>query len=99
MAQVTKAKHDMIDGLLDLSTASWEELPKVAREIDSWDLESQQTYLAEWPLEEDRLVRLAGYADGGQMDETQLDRYHRLIEFVRDYRPLLERVIEGPVPS
>jgi hypothetical protein len=95
MAPVTKAKHNQIDRLLDLSTASWEELPDVVREIDGWDFDSQQTYLADWPLEEDRLVRLAGYADGGQMDEAQLARFHKLVELVQENRPILDRIATG----
>lgn len=93
MAQVTRAKHDEIDRLLDLSTAGWKELPGLAREIDGWDAESQQAYLAEWPLEEDRLARLAAHADAGRMDEAQLDRYRRLVELADANRPLLARLL------
>ena len=92
MAQVTKATHDEIDRLLDLSSAGWEELPEVAREAKSWDRESLEAYLAERPLEEDRLRRLAAHAEAGRMDESQLRRYRRLLELAEGRRPLLDRL-------
>ncbi len=92
MAQVTKAKHDEIDRLLDLSRAGWEELPEVAKEAEAWDRESLEAYLAELPLEEDRLARLAEHAEAGLMDEAQLDRHQRLLELAEERRPLLERL-------
>ena len=92
MAQVTKAKHDEIDRLLDLSGAGWEELPAVAEEAGSWDRESLEAYLAERPLEEDRLRRLSEHAEAGRMDEAQLERYRRLLELAEQRRPLLERL-------
>jgi len=92
VAQVTKAKHDEIDRLLDLSKAGWEELPKVAKEAEAWDQESLEAYLAELPLEEDRLRRLAEHAEAGRMDDAQLKRYRRLLELAQERRPLLERL-------
>lgn len=92
MAHVTKSKHDEIDRLLDLSRAGWEELPEIAREAEAWDQESLEAYLAELPLEEDRLRRLTEHADAGRMDEAQLGRYRRLQELAEERRPLLERL-------
>ncbi len=46
------------DRVLELSLRSWERVPKVAREIDSWDLLDQLVYTEEWPLEIDRLAQL-----------------------------------------
>ena len=92
MAQVTKAKHDEIDRLLDLSRAGWEELPAVAREAEAWDQESLEAYLAELPLEEDRLRRLTEHAAAGRMDEAQLERYAHVLNLAEERRPLLERL-------
>lgn len=92
MAQVTKAKHDEIDRLLDLSSASWEEMPEVAKEAEAWDRESLEAYLAELPLEEDRLARLEAHAEAGLMDEAQLERHRRLLKLAQERRPLLERL-------
>ena len=89
---MTKAKHDEIDRLLDLSSAGWEELPEVAREAETWDRESLEAYLAELPLEEDRLTRLAEHANAGRMDEAQLERYRRLLELAEERRPVLARL-------
>lgn len=92
MAQVTKAKHDEIDRLLDLSQAGWEELTEIAEEAGSWDRESLEAYLAERPLEEDRLRRLSEHAQAGRMDEAQLERHRRLLDLAEERRPLLERL-------
>lgn len=89
---MTKAKHDEIDRLLDLSSASWEELPEVAKEAEAWDRESLEAYLAEFPLEEDRLARLEAHAGAGRMNEAQLERHRRLVELAEERRPLLERL-------
>lgn len=86
---------DRIDKLLELSTAGWSDLPIIVAEIDTWDFDSLQTYLAEEPLEEDRLAQLARYADGGQMDDAQTDRYRRLLRLVRENRPLLDGIVAG----
>lgn len=92
MAQVTKAKHDEIDRLLDLSRAGWEDLSEVAREAEAWDRESLEAYLAELPLEEDRLARLSEHAEGGRMDEAQLERYARVLDLAERRRPLLKQL-------
>jgi len=93
MAQVTKTKHDEIDRLLELSRASWEELSEVAKEAEAWDHSSLEAYLAEMPLEEDRLRRLSEHAQSGQMDETQSEHYERLLELAEERRPLLEQLL------
>ncbi len=92
MAQVTNAKHEEINRLLDLSSAGWAGLSEVAEEADSWDRESLEAYLAEWPLEEDRLARLSEHAQAGRMDQVQLERYSRLEELTRSRRALLDRL-------
>ncbi len=51
-----------------------------------------EAYLAERPLEEVRLRRLAEHAEAGRMDEAQLERYRRLVELSEERRPLLERL-------
>ena len=89
---MTKAKHDEIDRLLDLSRAGWEELPEVAGEASSWDRGSLEAYLAEFPLEEDRLRRLSEHAEAGRMDKAQLERHQRLLELAEERRPLLEEL-------
>lgn len=85
-----------IDKLLELSMARWSDLAGIVAEIDAWDFDSRQSYLAEEPLEEDRLVQLARYADGGQMDDAQTERYRELLRLVRENRALLDRIAAGP---
>ncbi len=69
-------------------------MPKVAREIDSWDLLDQLVYTEEWPLEIDRLAQLEDYAKSGHMTEAQLARYDELKALVSANTPLLERILE-----
>lgn len=92
MAQVTKAKHDEIDRLLDLSRVGWEELSDVAQEAKTWDRESLEAYLAERPLEENRLARLAEHAEAGRMNEAQLERHRQLVELAEEQRSLLKQL-------
>ena len=72
MAQVDRATRADVDHLLKWAIAAWEELAEVEREIDSWDLIQQIVYIEEWPLEEERLRRLAEHARAGDLTETQL---------------------------
>lgn len=81
---------------MELSTASWAEISEMAREIETWDFDSRLTYLAELPLEEDRLARLTRHAAGGQMDDAQTGKYRELLRLVREHRPLLDRIAAGP---
>ncbi len=92
MAQVTKARHDEIDRLLELSSAGWEDVPEIVQEAEAWDPESLEAYLAERPLEEDRLARLDEHAEAGRMDEAQLGRYRSLLKLAEKRRPLLSRL-------
>lgn len=88
--------NDRIEKLLKLSAASWSGLPEIVAELDTWDLASRQSYLAEEPLEEDRIAQLARYAESGQMDDAQADRYRELLRLVRENWPLLDQFLAGP---
>ncbi len=94
MAEVKKASPGTIDRLLDLAWASWEELPSVASEIDDWTFDDQITYVAEWPLEEDRLAVLEGYEKSDLMTESQLHRHRLLKSLVSENRPILEEILQ-----
>lgn len=95
MAQVDRATRADVDHLLKWATAAWKELPEVEREIDSWDLLAQLVFTEEWPIEEDRLLRLAQLARSGEFTETQHARYRELLSLVERNRPVLERIMQG----
>jgi hypothetical protein len=70
MVQVDRATRADIDHLLKWAVASWEELTEVEREIDTWDLIDQIVFIEEWPLEEERLRRLAKHAQANDLTEA-----------------------------
>jgi hypothetical protein len=84
-----------VDRLLDLAVTSWNELPQVEREIDGWRLEDQLVFTEEWQIEEDRLWRLAQYAQANDFTEAQSVRYEKLLHLVERHRPIIDRIMRG----
>ena len=95
MAQVDRATRADVDRLLDRAVASWNELPQVEREIDGWRLEDQLVFTEEWQIEEDRLWRLAQYAQSNDFTEAQRVRYQELLNLVERHRPIIDRIMRG----
>ena len=94
MAQVAPASttHAPIDLLLGHASEAWQRLPRVAAEIDEWDAVDQVRFIEEWPLEEQRLCRLETFATSGAMSAAQQLEFRRLMEVVRENRPIIERL-------
>ena len=92
MAQVAQAVSQDIEKLLDLLTWQWERLPEVEAEIDTWDLMEQLNFIEEWPLEEDRLLRLKRYIGEGLLTSEQLTRYNALVQMIAQNRPIIRRL-------
>jgi hypothetical protein len=95
MVQVGRATHAAVDHLLERATAAWDGLAEVEREIDSWDLIDQIVYIEEWPIQEDRLWRLAEHARAGDLDDAQCLRYQDLLKLVDRNRPIIERLSQS----
>jgi hypothetical protein len=95
MAQVGRATHVDVDHLLERAKAAWDGLVEVEQEIDSWDLIDQIVYIEEWPIQEDRLLRLAQHARAGDLTEEQCLRYQALLKLVEERRPIIERLSRG----
>ena len=95
MAQVGHATHADIDHLLERASAAWDGLAEVEQEIDSWDLIDQIVYIEEWPIQEDRLKRLAEHARAGGFTEAQRLRYQVLLRLVEEHRPIIERIMRS----
>jgi hypothetical protein len=93
MVQVDRATRADIDHLLKWAVAGWEELTEVEREIDAWDLIDQIVFIEEWPLEEERLRRLAKHAQANDLTEAQRVRYENLLKLVERQRPIIERLL------
>lgn len=92
MAYVDRAAPADLDHLLDRAFAAWEGLAEVECEIESWDPEDQIAFVEEWPLEDERLQRLAKYAGEGLLSERQYVRYQLLLKLVERSRPIAERL-------
>jgi hypothetical protein len=92
---VDRATRADVDHLLKWAIAAWEELPEVEREIDGWRLEDQLVFTEEWPIEEDRLRRLAEYARVGDLTEAQRLRYQELLKLVEERQPIIDRLMRS----
>lgn len=93
MAQVKTQPQQNIDWQLDWAVAQWRRLPKVAAEIDEWDLVDRLHFTEEWPLEEERLLRLDRHAREGALTAPQLTCYRELKRLVAQHRPILVQLL------
>ncbi len=88
--QRQEALSEWIDRWLAQAEREWSDLPRVAAEIDSWDLLEQLDFTESWPLAEMRLEKLASSAEA--MSQAQRERYRSLLALVDAHRPILERL-------
>ena len=95
MAQVDRVTRANVDHLLKWAFAAWESLPTVEQEIDTWDLLDQLVFTEEWPIQEDRLLRLSQLAQSREFTEEQSARYRELLSLVEQNRPVLDRIMQG----
>jgi predicted NUDIX family NTP pyrophosphohydrolase len=92
VAQVRRHHDYELDLLLDRAIAAWQELTDVEREIDGWDLVDQLVFIEEWPLEEERLRRLADLDRADAFTKSQRRHYERLLRLVERQRPIIDRL-------
>lgn len=78
--------------LLDSVYESWTSLPRVAQEIDAWDLLEQIVFIEEWPLVEERLRIIESYLAEGVLSPEQIARYEKLMPIIARNRPLIEQL-------
>jgi hypothetical protein len=95
VAQVDRSTSSDVDHLLKRALATWESLPDVEREIDTWDLADQIAFVEEWPLEEERLQRLAQSERAGALDDRQRAEYARLLTVVARNRSVVARLLSA----
>ncbi len=93
MAQTLTRVQQDIERQLELSLWQWRRLPAIEAEIDGWDLLDQLHFTEEWPLEEERLLRLERYAAAGEMTGDQRARYDKLTGLVKQSRPVIQRLL------
>ena len=90
--QQTRARTDRD---LAYALARWQGLPSVAAEWDSWDTYSQDVYVAEWPLVDERLHRLDRAAAEGRLTDEQRARYEELRRIIARNAPIQRRLVHG----
>jgi hypothetical protein len=95
MAQLDRATREDIDQLLARAFAAWDSLATVERYINTWDVEDQLAFVEEWPLEEDRLQRLAWMAQADVLSESQRAQYRKLMELVEQRRTVVDGLLRA----
>jgi hypothetical protein len=95
MAQLAPLQQEKIDREIDLAIREWERLPEVEATIDGWPEDDALDLVFEWTLAEDRLDRLAGHAERGELTDQQWQQYEQLEALVRRHRPIVERLISA----
>ncbi len=93
MAEVAQDLAARIDHYLDYLFDEFGDLPDLAQEWPTLERGDQITFLLEWPIKEDRLVLLRGYAEQGCMTPEQATRYAELLALVARMRPLLATLL------
>ncbi len=92
MAQVGTQHQQDVERQLSWALWQWSRLPEIEAAIDHWDPLDQLVFIEEWPLEEERLSRLARYADAGLLTPAQQARYGELKRLVAENRPIIRRL-------
>ena len=95
MAQVATRSQDRVDTHLESLIEGWRNVPKVAREIDRWDLIDQIDYVEEWGAKESLADTLRRDMASPAATPEQCARYDELQRLRREYGPLLERIRLG----
>lgn len=89
----TQELASWIDDYLDYLLRAWRGIPALADEWVEWDEHSRLVLELDWPIVEDRLQQLAGWAERGLLDADQRARYEALLTLVAQQRPTLERLL------
>lgn len=88
-----------IDRDIALAIGSWEDVSWVAAEWDQWSEDTQFVYFVDWPVVEERTARLLAMESTLAADSEQAAKVHELRALVERNRPLLERMMSGPMKS
>jgi hypothetical protein len=99
LAQHTPASADIDRYFLDNLFSEWGRLPRVEAEWESWEELDRLRFVLEWPLQEDRLHLVEGWAAEGGLTDEQMARLERLQELVRAHRPIVERLLSEDDPT
>lgn len=81
---------DRIDAFLSYLIGEWEAVPGVVEDWAAWSEYDRLDFALEWPIREDRLQQLRGFAEQGLLTSAQRRRYDQLLLVVERRRPTLE---------
>ena len=92
-----KVKHpgrQRIEHALERGLYGWSRVPMLAEQWSSWDNDTRLAIEVDWPIEDDLLLQLQGWADSGMLDATQQRRYRELAAIADCNRPVIERLFD-----
>ena len=97
MAQVAREAElrGWIEDYLRYLDGAWQAVPALAAEWHEWDDHSRLVFRMDWPVIEDRLSQLRGWAEAGQLAPAERVRYERVLALERQHRPTLEQLLVG----
>ena len=93
------ATSDVDRHYLDYLEGAWRDLPAIEREWPSWEEFSRLDFVLEWPIKEERRMRLEAWAKEGALTPEQFERYRQLQDLMRRHAPILERLLSEDDPT
>ena len=84
--KVKKPTSADVDHFLDVAIREWELVPK----LEACDPLFVESFLTDWPVVEDRLLRLARWEREGVMTAAQVEKLAKVRRLEAKYRPLVE---------
>jgi hypothetical protein len=95
MAQVVQrpVTSERIDAWLNSLFLEWQSIPALVVEWTEWNDVDRLHFEVDWPVKEDSLATLRGWADQGLLDRDQAARFCELLALIERHRPILERLL------
>ncbi len=93
----SRSTSDRIDAFLAYCLREWDAVPEIAEEWDTWSDGDRLEFALEWPIREDRLQQLGGWARQGVFTPAQRRRYDQLNAVVATHRPLVQLLLRAAV--
>jgi len=99
LTQRAPVSADIDRYFIDNLFREWGRLPQVEAEWASWEEPDRLVFVLEWPMQEDRLHLVRGWAAQGVLMPEQMARYHELESLIEKHRPILERLLSEDDPT
>jgi hypothetical protein len=101
MAQVKsdRTTRSSLERDVAIAMSNWEDVSWVAAEWTRWSEETQLDYFIDWPVVEERTQRLLAMESTLPEDDERTAKLRLLRALVERNRPLVERMMSGPMKS